>query len=59
MEEAQKHNESTVAIKYCRCPHGQQDKMYGKNRRLHNRTKLKESKEMRGWRCTVCKDVKI
>ena len=35
----------------CKCEHEQQDKMYGKQKRVHNQTRD-------GWRCTVCKDVK-
>ena len=56
--EQQKWTEKTVAVKKCRCPHGDQDKRYGKKMRLHNRTKQSDDQHNKGWRCTVCKDVK-
>lgn len=34
----------------CTCDHKDQDKMYGKKVRVHNKTK-------EGWRCTVCSKV--
>ena len=58
MAEVQKRAEDKVAVLKCRCPHGNQDIRYGKGMRLHNRTKQHEEKSMRGWRCTVCGDVK-
>jgi len=50
--------EPRAAIKHCRCPHKGQDKMYGNQLRLHNRTQQKEDKSQQGWRCTVCKTVR-
>ena len=35
-------------IKKCTCAHTFQDKKYGKNNRVYNKT-------ADGWRCTVCK----
>lgn len=58
MADVQKVAENRVAVLKCRCPHGDQDRRYGKKMRLHNRTKQHEEKSLRGWRCTVCKDVK-
>jgi len=55
--QAQKEARS-IAIKKCRCKNAYQDKKYGKWLRVHNRTKQQDSKELQGWRCTVCKDVK-
>jgi hypothetical protein len=43
-----------TAIKHCRCPHKGQDKRYGDQLRVHNRTNQKEDKHNQGWRCTVC-----
>lgn len=57
-KQEQKWTEPTVAVKRCSCPHGYQDKRYGKKMRLHNRTKQSDAKGLRGWRCTVCKTVK-
>jgi hypothetical protein len=34
-------------IKFCSCEHEYQDKKYGKNKRVHNKT-------TNGWRCTAC-----
>ena len=34
-------------VKQCKCNHEFQDKQYGKNSRLHNKT-------TKGYRCTVC-----
>lgn len=42
----------TVIIK-CHCKHKQQDRMYGLQSRVHN-----EMAEKKGWRCTVCGNVK-
>jgi len=58
MAQEQKWSESSVAVKKCLCPHGDQDRKYGKGRRLHNRTQQKAEKGERGWRCTVCGNVK-
>ena len=43
----------TTEIKKCKCKHEYQDKRYGKGMRLHNET-VKD----KGWRCTVCGNVK-
>lgn len=37
----------------CKCVHKDQDEMYGKGMRIHN-----VCKQGKGWRCTVCQDVK-
>lgn len=58
MAKVQKVYEETTAVKKCRCPHGDQDKRYGKHMRVHNRTKQNDARHLKGWRCTVCKDVK-
>jgi len=58
MADVQKEQEPRTAVLKCRCPHGDQDRRYGKGLRLHNRTKQHEATQIRGWRCTVCKDVK-
>jgi transposase-like protein len=34
-------------IAFCSCLHKGQDNMFGKNKRVHNKTE-------HGWRCTVC-----
>jgi len=39
-------------IFYCSCEHKDQDKRYGKGRRVHNPKKNGE------WRCTVCDNIK-
>ena len=54
----QKWAEHTTAVKRCRCPNNFQDARYGKKMRVHNRTKQHEAKGLRGWRCTICGDVK-
>lgn len=43
-------------IKKCKCKHAYQDKHYGKNRRVFNKT-LGNRKGIEGWRCTVCGQV--
>ena len=50
--------QTTVAIKKCTCANAYQDKKYGKKLRVHNRTKQSDDQHNKGWRCTVCKDVK-
>jgi len=40
-------------IKPCTCEHKFQDERYGKGKRVHN-----ELAENKGWRCTVCEQVK-
>jgi hypothetical protein len=37
----------------CNCKHEYQDKKYGQGKRVHN-----EMKDKKGYRCTVCGDVK-
>jgi len=39
-----------MAIKQCNCKHESQDKIHGKNMRVHNRY----IKDGGGYRCTVC-----
>ncbi len=46
-----------MAIKACDCKHEYQDKIYGKNCRVHNWAR-NENNKSGGWRCTVCKKVK-
>lgn len=43
-------------IKVCTCKHEFQDKKYGFRKRVHNQCK-KEGK-IKGWRCTVCGNIK-
>ena len=50
--------EPKTAVKHCRCPHGFQDRRYGKGMRVHNRTNQKEATAQQGWRCTICGEVK-
>ena len=38
-------------VKFCTCQHEYQDRKYGKNKRVHNKT-------TKGWKCTVCGDEK-
>lgn len=40
-----------VVIKECFCEHAFQDKVYGKNKRVHNQTQKEDGKL---YRCTVC-----
>ena len=42
-----------MAIKYCDCKHEFQDKIYGKNKRVHNQT-VSSKGGPAGYRCTVC-----
>ena len=49
---------TSIAIKKCRCANAYQDRKYGKDLRVHNRTKQNDDENNKGWRCTVCKDVK-
>jgi len=42
-----------TSVKKCDCKHKDQDKMYGKDMRLHN-----VCKDGKAWRCTVCSNVK-
>ena len=44
-----------TAIKKCKCVSEYQDKVYGKNMRVHNSC-YKDRKIT--WRCTVCEDKK-
>ncbi len=57
-KEEQYRPPSMTAVKRCKCPHGNQDRRYGKQMRVHNRTNQKEDKSRQGWRCTVCGSVK-
>ena len=52
--------EPRIAIKRCaaKCDSVYQDAMYGKQMRIHNRTKQKEDKCHQGWRCTVCETIR-
>jgi len=43
---------NTTCIMKCTCEHEYQDGLYGNRMRLHNRTGKTGS--TRGWRCTVC-----
>jgi len=36
-----------MSVRKCMCQHKFQDKKYGKNQRVHNKT-------MKGYRCTSC-----
>jgi hypothetical protein len=38
-------------VQSCSCKHNDQDRMYGKGKRLHNQTRGNNRSE---WRCTVC-----
>jgi len=38
----------------CECAHSYQDTVYGRQRRVHNRTKQNKAIVSRAWRCTVC-----
>ena len=41
----------------CTCSHEEQDKLYGKGRRVFNR--MNPSSNIKEWRCTVCgKEIK-
>ena len=40
-------------LKTCNCKSEFQDKQYGKDQRVHNRTKQAMGKESK-WRCTIC-----
>jgi transposase-like protein len=42
---------SQVRILFCACPHPDQDRRYGKQRRAHNRTAGVKRPD---WRCTAC-----
>ena len=46
----------TSKILTCTCEHEYQDKIYGKNKRVHNQTKKQDGKV---WRCTVCSKERI
>lgn len=46
---------SSTAILSCKCSHEYQDTVYGKGRRLHNRSGKKENSH---YACTVCGDKK-
>ena len=50
------NNYGTVVLP-CSCKHPQQDKIYGKGMRLHNRCSINKA-SMTGARCTVCTSVK-
>ena len=41
---------SETAVKHCDCKHEAQDRIYGKELRLHNAMAGEKGK----WRCTVC-----
>ena len=41
----------------CKCDHKGQDELHGKNVRVHNPLKRKQS-EPQKWRCTVCGTVR-
>ena len=46
----------TIKILTCNCKHEQQDKLYGKNKRVCNRGVVKGTKEnpYANYKCTVC-----
>lgn len=48
----------TTAILSCTCSSGYQDRLYGKNMRVHNRCgsgkQSADKKSTPAWRCTVC-----
>ena len=44
-------------VMFCNCYHEYQDKVYGKQKRLHNYATCANNK-MGGYRCTVCASVK-
>ncbi len=41
----------------CTCEHEGQDKLHGKNQRVHNETNKGQEKQVI-WRCTVCQSTK-
>lgn len=45
-------NQTMIIV--CDCKHDDQDQMYGKGRRVHNRSKDKTSGRWENARCTVC-----
>jgi len=45
-----------TAVKLCKCDSKDQDKRFGKQKRLMNRCKPTEVKA--SWRCTVCETVR-
>ena len=46
-------NSLKAEVKSCSCRNDQQDRMYGKNMRVHNPFKTKDGKTL-NYRCTVC-----
>lgn len=44
-------------IAKCVCDHAGQDKLHGKQNRVHNWA-VNENSKSGGWRCTVCEKVK-
>jgi len=46
-----------IPCPHCK-PHDFQDKLYGKNQRVHNPVQKSNSKNIIGYRCTICGDVK-
>ena len=48
-----------MAIKKCTCKHKYQDKIYGKGNRVHNEIGSNVCVgKLKGYRCTVCENVK-
>lgn len=47
---------SKVTILKCTCKHEYQDKVYGKQQRVHNA--MKKESGGQHWRCTVCSKMK-
>lgn len=56
-EEIRTKTENTIVLP-CTCDHVAQDKLHGKGRRVHNRTKQSKPTVEQRWRCTVCRDEK-
>lgn len=38
----------------CQCKHEYQDKLYGNNKRVYNKTVKGTTPDTQGYRCTVC-----
>lgn len=56
-EEGRPKTENTLVLP-CTCEHAEQDKLHGKGRRVHNRTKQNKPAIEQRWRCTVCRNEK-
>jgi len=41
----------------CQCTHKYQDKLYGNNKRVYNKTVKETTPDSQGYRCTVCNNL--